>query len=106
MKEGDPFKRDASYHQGPVWPWLLGLYYDSLKNMLTAEKNKAKKQEISDKIEKFCKNTEKAFVPALDRDGVIGSIGEIYDTKAPYSSKGTTAQAWSVAEVFRIIFRK
>ena len=104
--EGDPFKRDASYHQGPVWPWLLGLYYNALKNMRDAEKNKTKKQNLMEKIEKFCAHTEEVFLEALNRDGAIGSIGEIYDTKAPYSSKGTTAQAWSVAEIFRIILRK
>lgn len=103
--EGDPFKRDASYHQGPVWPWLLGLYYNALKNMKETEKNKTKKQKLMEKIEKFCENTENTFLEALDRDGVIGSIGEIYDTKAPFASKGTTAQGWSVAEVFRIILR-
>lgn len=104
--EGDPFKRDASYHQGPVWPWLLGLYYNALKNMLNAEKGKLKKQKISEKIEKLCEKTEKTFLEAMDRDGAIGSISEIYDTKAPYSGKGTTAQGWSVAEIFRIILRK
>lgn len=104
--EGDPFKRDASYHQGPVWPWLLGLYYNALKNMLEAEKNKNKKQALMEKIEKFCDATEKTFVEAIDRDGVIGSIAEIYDTKAPYASKGAPAQAWSVSEIFRIILRK
>ncbi len=104
--EGDPFKRDASYHQGPVWPWLLGLYYNALKNMQSAERNKAKKQALTEKLDKFCKKTEETFIEALDRDGVLGSIGEIYDTKAPYSSKGAPAQAWSVAEIFRIILRK
>lgn len=104
--EGDPFKRDASYHQGPVWPWLLGLYYNALKNIQNAEKNKVKKQVWTEELERFCENTEKTFVEALDRDGVIGSIAEIYDTKEPYASKGTPAQAWSVAEVFRIILRK
>lgn len=69
--EGDPFKRDASYHQGPVWPWLLGLYYNALKNMQNAEKNKTKKQQLTEKIEKFCQNTEKTFLKAMDRDGVI-----------------------------------
>lgn len=69
--EGDPFKRDASYHQGPVWPWLLGLYYNALKNMLNATKNKTKKQALMEKIEKFCANTEKTFKEAMDRDGVI-----------------------------------
>lgn len=104
--EGDSFKRDASYHQGPAWPWLLGLYYNALKNMSKVETNKTKKQELLDKLEEFCKTTEKSFIAALDNDGVIGSIGEIYDTKEPYCSKGAPAQAWSVAEVFRIILRK
>ena len=69
--EGNPFKRDASYHQGPVWPWLLGLYYNSLKNMINAQKGKTKKQKLIEKLDKFCENTEKTFIKALDRDGVI-----------------------------------
>ena len=104
--EGDPFKRDSSYHQGPVWPWLLGLYYDTLKNMREAEKNKTRKQELTEKLDKFCEHIENIFLDALDRDGVIGSVAEIYDTKVPFAAKGTPAQGWSVAEVFRIILRK
>lgn len=104
--EGDPFKRDASYHQGPAWPWLLGLYYNALKNMVKAQTNKTKKQQLSDKLEEFCKTTEENFLYSLDNDGVIGSIGEIYDVNKPFASKGATSQAWSVAEVFRIILRK
>lgn len=69
--EGDGFKRDASYHQGPVWPWLLGLYYNSLKNMIKAETNRTKKQKLTEKLEKFCEATEKTFLEAIDRDGVI-----------------------------------
>lgn len=69
--EGNPFKRDASYHQGPVWPWLLGLYYNSLKNMTNAQKGKIKKQKLTEKLNEFCENTEKTFMKALDRDGVI-----------------------------------
>lgn len=104
--EGDPFKRDASYHQGPAWPWLLGLYYDALKNMIKAQTNKTKKQQLTEKLEEFCKTTEKNFLYSLDNDGVIGSIGEIYDINKPFASKAAPAQAWSVAEVFRIILRK
>ncbi len=104
--EGDSFKRDACYHQGPAWPWLLGLYYNALKNMIKAESNKAKKQALTEKLEEFCKMIEESFKKSLYSDGVIGSIGEIYDTKEPFASKGTPAQAWSVAEVFRIILRK
>ena len=59
-----------------------------------------------EKIESFCIRTEETFTAAFERDGVLGSVAEIYDTKPPYSSKGTPAQAWSVAEVFRILLRK
>ena len=104
--EGDAFKRDASYHQGPVWPWLLGLYYNALKNMIKKENGKTKKQKLEEKLDKFCKTTEENFFNIIDKDGVIGSFAEIYDTKEPFSSKGTPAQAWSVAEVYRIILRK
>ena len=37
--EGDGFRRDSSYHQGITWPWLLGLYYNGLKNMIKNEKD-------------------------------------------------------------------
>ena len=69
--EGDAFKRDASYHQGPVWPWLLGLYYNALKNMIKAEKGKSRKQLLSEKLESFCKTTEETFTKLIDKDGVI-----------------------------------
>ena len=41
--EGNDFKRDMSYHQGITWPWLLGIYYDALKNMISSEKSKKEK---------------------------------------------------------------
>ena len=104
--EGDSFKRDASYHQGITWPWLLGLYYDSLKNMLKAEKDKMKKEELENKINQFRESTEKIFIKDMQERGCIGSISEIYDSKTPYLPKGAIAQAWSVAEIFRIIYDK
>ena len=51
--EGDPFKRDASYHQGPVWPWLLGLYYNALKNMQNAINRKNQKTKNNRKTRKI-----------------------------------------------------
>ena len=72
--EGEPFKRDASYHQGPVWPWLLGLYYNSLKNMIKEERTKKKKQELENKLEEFCKTTEKTFMDVIYRDGVMRKL--------------------------------
>lgn len=102
--EGDGFRRDMSYHQGITWPWLLGLYYNSLRNMKNAEKDKEKKKELITKIENFKKKTEKTFEKEIKETGCIGSISELYDSKTPYLPKGAFAQGWSVAEIFRIIF--
>ena len=104
--EGDSFKRDVSYHQGITWPWLLGLYYDSLKNMIKVEKRKTKKNELEEQLENFIIQVEKIFKKELNETGIVGSISELYDSKSPNSPKGALAQGWSVAEVFRIILRK
>ena len=100
--EGDSLKRDLSYHQGPVWPWLLGLYYDALRNMMNTS-DEEQKEKIAKKIKKLKKDTKETFMKALYEDGVMGSIAEIYDTQEPYQGKGATAQGWSIAEVYRII---
>lgn len=104
--EGDSFKRDSSYHQGITWVWLLGLYYDALKNRYYLTKDKQEKKDLKEKIEKFKKDTEKTFVKEMDERGCVGTIGEIYDSKSPYLPKGAIAQGWSVAEVFRIIYEE
>ena len=101
--EGDSFKRDMSYHQGITWPWLIGLYADGFKNMILNEKTKTKKKKLQEEYDKFIENTRKTFLKAFYKEGIIGSISELYDSRAPWLPKGTMAQAWSVAEVFRII---
>ena len=104
--EGDGKQRDTSYHQGITWPWLLGLYYNALKNMLKSTKKKEEKKVLEEKIEKFVEKTNKTFKKELYTNGCVGSISELYDSKKPYLPKGTIAQAWSVAEVLRIILKK
>ena len=103
--EGDNFRRDASYHQGITWPWLLGLYYNALIKIKEAEKNKEKKKELELKMNDFKEKVEKVFSKEIIERGCIGSIAEIYDSKMPYLPKGAIAQGWSVAEIFRIIFK-
>ena len=76
--EGDSCRRDFSYHQGITWTWLL-------------------------QLKEFTANVIKTFKIELNERGCVGSIAEIYDSKRPYEPKGAIAQAWSVAEVFRII---
>ena len=104
--EGTPFRRDMSYHQGITWPWLLGLYYDAYKNIIKNTKEKGIKQELQEDLNKFISNVKKTYMKAFYEDGIVGSISELYDSKAPFLPKGTMAQGWSVAEVFRIMLEK
>ena len=102
--EGDMIKRDMSYHQGVIWPWLLGLYYDSLKNMIKVEKNKSRKKELESKLLDFKKSVKITFTKEIMEGKTIGNICELYDIEnKKYMPQGTIAQCWSVAEVFRII---
>ena len=95
-----------SYHQGITWPWLMGLYYNSLKNIIKFEKDRKIKKEYEEKLTKLIETTKKVFLKDLNDNGIIGSISELFDSKKPQLPKGTLAQAWSVAEIFRIILEK
>ncbi len=101
--EGDSFKRDMSYHQGITWTWLLGLYYDVLRNMIKLEKRKTYKIKLEEKLKIFIQKTINTFKKEVEQRGCIGSIAEIYDSKKPYTPKGAISQAWSIAEILRII---
>ena len=104
--EGNGFKRDMSYHQGITWPWLLGLYNNALLNQLKTAKTKKAQSEIKEKYLEFAQSVEDTFKKEFYNNGAIQSISELYDSKAPYLPKGTVAQAWSVAEILRIIINK
>ena len=83
---GDLRARDAAYHQGTVWPWLIGHYID------------ARLRTYGDKAGAF--GLLQDFQRHL-RDAGIGTISEIFDAEPPYRPRGCIAQAWSVAEVLR-----
>ena len=100
--KGDSFKRDMSYHQGITWTWLLGLYFNSLRNMVKEEKRKTYKAKLEEKLEKFVNTTTKTFKKEINERGCLGNIAEIYDSVKPFEPKGAIAQAWSVAEILRI----
>lgn len=87
---GDAMHRDAAYHQGTVWSYLLGAYIDAL--MKTGGPG-AKKEAIQ-VIENFKYHLS---------EGCIGSVSEIFDGDAPHHSRGCVAQAWGVAEILRVI---
>jgi predicted glycogen debranching enzyme len=87
---GDLRARDAAYHQGTVWPWLIGHYID------------ARLRVYSDKAE--ARGLLRAFADHL-RDAGMGTISEIFDAEPPYQPRGCIAQAWSVAEVLRAFLK-
>ena len=83
--------RDLAYHQGTVWPWLLGGYW--LAVLRLGGFDAASRAAVADDLA--------ALAPAL-REGCIGQLPEIYDGGAPGVSRGCFAQAWSVGEVLRV----
>lgn len=104
--EGSPEQRDTSYHQGITWTWLLGLYYNSLKNSLKEAKSSEAKKMWETKLQDLVERTTKTFSKEILDGKCVGGIAELYDSKEPHLPKGTINQAWSVAEIFRIILQK
>jgi predicted glycogen debranching enzyme len=86
--DGDLRSRDAAYHQGTVWPWLIGPFVDAWLRVHPGDL-------------KTARGFLAAFEPHLHTAG-IGSISEVFDARAPYYPRGCIAQAWSVAEVLRV----
>jgi predicted glycogen debranching enzyme len=84
---GDLRARDAAYHQGTVWAWLIGPFVDAWLKVYPDDRQGARKL-----LEGFDIHLS---------DACIGSISEIFDAEAPYVPRGCVAQAWSVAEVLR-----
>ena len=101
--EGDSYRRDISYHQGITWPWLFGLYNDAYKNVIANTKEGKVRKELLDTYEQFIKNLKATTKTMMYKEGCVLSISELYDSKPPYLPKGAFSQAWSVAEIFRIL---
>jgi predicted glycogen debranching enzyme len=89
--DGDLRSRDAAYHQGTVWAWLIGPFIDAWLRVYPHD----------------C-STAGGFLDGFkDTMGqaCIGSISEVFDAEAPFTPRGCIAQAWSVAEVLRSLVR-
>ncbi|HVL66982.1 MAG TPA: amylo-alpha-1,6-glucosidase [Vicinamibacterales bacterium] len=86
---GDLRSRDAAYHQGTVWGWLIGPYVDAWSKVHPDDIAGARRL-----LEGFEQHLTEACV---------GSISEIFDAEEPYVPRGCVAQAWSVAEVLRCL---
>lgn len=87
---GDQRSRDAAYHQGTVWSWLLGPYITALCRVRGSEGRTQARTVLQ------------TFAPHL-REAGVGTISEVFDGDAPHAPRGCIAQAWSVAEILRAI---
>jgi predicted glycogen debranching enzyme len=86
--QGGPLERDGAYHQGTVWPWLLGAYAEAHARV-TGDRAGARE----------------LLMPLQDQLAVygVGSLAEIYDADEPRHPNGCIAQAWSVGETLRVL---
>jgi 4-alpha-glucanotransferase len=89
----DQYHRDLSYHQGTVWPWLLGPYCEALLNL------HGPLPETYAKIRILLQ----PLLNHLMEEGCLGSISEIFDGNSPHMPRGCFAQACAVAETMRIL---
>lgn len=87
--EGNPLSRDGSYHQGTVWPWLMGPYITAYI--------KTRGEEVG---REFAIHWLSKFKAHLN-EACLGQVSEIFDGDAPHTARGCAAQAWSVAELLR-----
>ncbi|MGB8227286.1 MAG: amylo-alpha-1,6-glucosidase [Sedimentisphaerales bacterium] len=89
--EGDVRQRDSAYHQGTVWPWLMGAFIEAYLKV-----NDYSKPSRRDSLLML-----KPLLRHFKNDGCAGSVSEIFDGDEPHKSRGAFAQAWSVAELLR-----
>jgi glycogen debranching enzyme len=87
---GNTEERDAAYHNGTVWPWLLGPYITAYAKVFKD------KTETREKLRDLLKGIEEHLDTVC-----IGSISEIFGGDMPHEPNGCVSQAWSVAEIMR-----
>lgn len=89
--EGDPRSRDGAYHQGTVWPWLMGPYITAYSRTF---RNTASREFATKWFTQFEEHLGEAC---------LGQVSEIFDGDAPHHPRGCVAQAWSVSELLRTV---
>jgi predicted glycogen debranching enzyme len=89
--QGSPWERDSAYHQGPVWPWLIGPFVEAVLNV--GRRSPAAHAEAA-----------RVLRSLLDHlaEGGLDHISELFDGDAPRLPRGCPFQAWSVSEVIRV----
>jgi len=84
--QGSPTQRDAAYHQGTVWAWLIGPFVDAHYRVYRdVDKARSFLEPLGQHLGEAC----------------VGTLSEIFDAEAPFKPHGCFAQAWSVSEVLR-----
>ena len=83
--------RDGAYHQGTVWPYLIGPFVEAY----------LKVNGSSQKVKRQAWGFIEPLLKHLTDDGCVGQVSEIFDGDPPHRPKGCFAQAWSVAELIR-----
>ncbi len=89
--DGDLRSRDAAYHQGTVWSWLVGPFVDAWVAV-----NPGREEEAMRYLAGFAAHLSEAC---------LGSVSEVFDAEPPYHPRGCIAQAWGVAEVLRCLVK-
>jgi predicted glycogen debranching enzyme len=84
---GDLRTRDAAYHQGTVWSWLIGPFVDAWLKVYPERRQEARRL--------------LAGLEAHLGDACVGSVSEVFDAESPFTPRGCIAQAWGVAEFLR-----
>ena len=90
--QGGVRERDGAYHQGTVWPWLIGPFVEAwlrVRGGSESAKNEARSRFLAPVLEH------------LNHAG-LGHVSEIADAEAPYTPRGCPFQAWSLAELLRL----
>jgi glycogen debranching enzyme len=89
---GSPSDRDAVYHQGTVWPWLIGPFVDAwlrAHGNTLANRTEARRRFLQ------------PLLDHLDTAG-LGHVSEIADAEPPFTPRGCPFQAWSLGELIRL----
>jgi predicted glycogen debranching enzyme len=89
---GDQFARDSSYHNGTIWPWLIGGFLEAY----------LKVNAFSEPAKRQAAQWLQPLIDHLEASGCVGSISEIFEAQPPHRPVGCFAQAWSVSEVLRL----
>jgi glycogen debranching enzyme len=90
---GSVKERDGAYHQGTVWPWLIGPFVEAwlrVRGNTPDAKEDARNKFLSPLIEH------------LDEAG-LGHVSEITDAEPPFTPRGCPFQAWSLGELLRML---